>query len=130
THRDLRARQAEGLFREDLYHRLAVFPVRLPPLRERPADLVPLARSLLERIGKRLGHSAPRLSEAAEAALARHTWPGNVRELANALERALILAEGAVVEPEHLVLETPARDPARGGTTLADGERRAIEEAL
>src|SRR5690606_18163411 len=70
THRDLRARQEEGLFREDLYHRLAVFPVRLPPLRERPADLVPLARSLLVRIGKRLGHSAPRLSEAAEAALA------------------------------------------------------------
>jgi two-component system, NtrC family, response regulator AtoC len=131
TNRNLRALMEDGRFREDLYHRLAVFPVHLPPLRDRPEDILPLARTLLERIGRRLGVADASLDDATADRLRRHTWPGNVRELANALERSLILSGGGDVRSEHLVLDTAAieRAPA-AGTTLADGERVAIVDAL
>src|SRR6185436_15206264 len=83
TNRDLRAMIDDGRFREDLYHRLAVFPIRLPPLRERPTDLLPIARALLGRIARDLGRSAPRLTPAAEQRLLASSWRGNVRALAN-----------------------------------------------
>jgi two-component system response regulator FlrC len=132
TNRDLRAMLAEGRFRDDLYHRLAVFPVRLPPLRERRRDLLPLAEALLARIARDLGRHPPELTAAARERLLAAPWPGNVRELANALERAVILAGGEALGPEHLVLETPAASPNGdpGLQTLADLERDAVVRTL
>ena len=123
---------ADGRFREDLYHRLAVFPVRLPPLRERRQDLLPLAEALLARIARDLGRRPPELTAAARARLLAAPWPGNVRELANALERAVILAGGEALGPEHLVLETPPSTANGTGDlqTLADLERAAIVRTL
>jgi two-component system response regulator FlrC len=123
TNRDLRAMIDEGRFREDLYHRLAVFPIRLPPLRERTADLLPLARTLLARIARDLKRPAPRLTAAAEQRLLAASWRGNVRELANALERAAILAdgEGGVIDAAHLWLEESTPRPAASPAPAAPG---------
>ncbi len=132
TNRDLRHMIEDGSFREDLYHRLAVFPIRMPPLRERRTDILPIARSLLARISDELGRRPPELAEDAEHKLLQWSWPGNVRELANALERAAILADGTELRAEHLWLE-----PSSGGhgpeaelKSLADMEREAIARAL
>jgi DNA-binding NtrC family response regulator len=103
THRDLEQMVADGSFREDLYYRLRVLELRLPPLRERADDVQRLAEFLLERVAQRLHRPAPRLGAAALAAIRAHAWPGNVRELENALERAVILAEDEIA-PEHLGL--------------------------
>ncbi|MFP2962490.1 sigma-54-dependent transcriptional regulator [Myxococcus sp. 1LA] len=141
TNRDLKGMMSRGEFREDLYHRLAVFPIRLPSLRERREDLRPLAELLLRRIGDELGRPGLRLSPEAVARLEAFAWPGNVRELRNALERAAILADGPVVEPKHLWLDpTGAAGPAAEvsvleggrlpGMTLEELERRAIEQAI
>jgi two-component system response regulator FlrC len=128
TNRDLRTAIAEGRFREDLYHRLAVFPIRLPPLRERRSDIVPLARHLLERIGEELGRPGLELDAEAETLCTAAPWPGNVRELRNALERAAILADDLVLHPELLALDPPhAPTPA---DSLEEVERRAIRDAL
>src|SRR5262249_39957069 len=130
TNRDLQRMVDEGRFREDLYHRISVFPVRLPPLRDRLADIVPLARRLLEHIAGRLGRPDARLEEAAYALLARQVWRGNVRELANVLERAVILADGSFIQAAHLGLA--AAQPVRSGQprTLDEVEREAIHTAL
>lgn len=151
THRDLRAMVREGTFRDDLYHRLAVFPIRLPPLRDRREDIVPLSEALVAELAAAAGRAAPRLDEAMKERLRSENWPGNVRELRNALERAMILAEGApVLRPEHLWLETSEADQepeaAAGplhprpssartaanseGVSLADLERQTIERTL
>jgi two-component system response regulator FlrC len=136
TNRDLDEMLRSGAFREDLYHRLAVFPVRMPPLRERREDILPLARNLLERIGRDLGRHTPELDDEAAALLERSDWPGNIRELANALERAAILAEGDVLTAEllsarpHQPAAGPGTRPADGVETLEAIERRAIERAL
>ncbi len=134
THRDLRAMVREGTFREDLYHRLAVFPVKLPPLRERREDIVPLAESLVADLSRAAGRVAPRLDEGMKARLVMEAWPGNVRELRNALERAMILADGDVLREEHLWLEPSEERGARaeplGAESLADLERRTIEATL
>ncbi|MDA8016206.1 MAG: sigma-54 dependent transcriptional regulator [Thermoanaerobaculia bacterium] len=105
THRDLEQRVEDGKFREDLYHRLMVFPVHLPPLRERREDIVPLANVLLRKISSDLKRRRLELSEEAEEQLQQASWPGNVRELANALERAAILTSGSVLDAECLVLQ-------------------------
>lgn len=104
TNRRLRDEVRAGRFREDLYYRLNVFPLHLPPLRERPGDILPLARALLIRHcrGQR---PAPSLTDAAEAALQLHPWPGNVRELENLLQRALILNGGAQLDRADLRFE-------------------------
>jgi two-component system response regulator FlrC len=137
TNRDLRQMMSEGRFRDDLFHRLAVFPIRLPPLRERAGDIIPLARDLLKRIGPELKLRQLSLSEAAEQQLLRWHWPGNVRELANVLERAAILSEGAVIQPDHIWLESGGGAAAGadiGGEpevkTLAEMEKDAIARAL
>jgi two-component system response regulator FlrC len=104
TNRDLAAEVTAGRFREDLYYRLSVFPLAWPALRERPEDLVPLAVRLLARHAQKMKQPAVRLSPAAQAALLAHPWPGNVRELDNALQRALILHRGDVIEPADLCL--------------------------
>jgi DNA-binding NtrC family response regulator len=108
THRDLPQRIREGHFREDLYFRLRVLEIRLPPLRERREDLPALAAFLLEKTGKRLGRQVPVLSAEALSAVSAHPWPGNVRELENALERAVILCDSGTIGPELLGLDIPA----------------------
>ncbi|MGE3765697.1 MAG: sigma-54-dependent transcriptional regulator [Kofleriaceae bacterium] len=139
TNRDLRAMIDEGTFREDLYHRLAVFPIKLPPLRERKEDIIPLAKLLLERAARDLKRSVPRLSASAERRIASSQWRGNVRELANTLERAAILAEGDVIDDSHIWIEggsaakAPAGAPTATGTEvrpLAELEKEAILHAL
>ncbi|WXL27303.1 sigma-54 dependent transcriptional regulator [Ectopseudomonas mendocina] len=106
SNRDLAAEVAAGRFREDLFYRLSVFPLAWRPLRERPADIVPLAERLLDKYMKKMNHGPIRLSAAAQACLRQHAWPGNVRELDNAIQRALILQQGGVIEPEDLCLDT------------------------
>ena len=101
THRDLRAMVSQGEFREDLYFRLSVMTVELPPLRDRPGDVVALAERFLADFRRRSG-AAPALSPAAQRALAAERWPGNVRELKNTIERAAYLASGGVIEPADL----------------------------
>ena len=132
TNRDLQAAMRAGRFREDLYHRLAVFPVRIPPLRERREDILPLAERLLAQIGDALGRRGLRMSDEARRRLVSAPWPGNVRELENALERAAILADGDEIGPEHLVLEPvdDAPQAAGGLASLADLERDAITQTL
>jgi two-component system response regulator FlrC len=130
TNRDLASQVASGKFREDLYYRLAVFPIAIPPLRERMDDVVPLAELFLERYGQTMGRIGLTLSEAAKSAMSSHAWPGNVRELENAVQRALLMADGTTVEPEHLELRSSAgsssagafaeREPAASGLTSSD----------
>jgi len=136
TNRDLRAMIDGGTFREDLYHRLAVFPIKLPPLRDRRADLLPLAHALLGRVAADLKVTRPMLTKAAEARLLAGAWRGNVRELANTLERAAILADGAAIDAEHIWLDDPpATSRALAASAalvrpLVDLERDAIAAAL
>ncbi|MDP1652707.1 MAG: sigma-54 dependent transcriptional regulator [Rhodocyclaceae bacterium] len=107
SNRDMGAEVAAGRFREDLFYRLNVFPLLIPALRERPGDIVPLARHFLGVHGGRLGRVA-KIGATAAAKLAAYAWPGNVRELENIMQRALILAPGEVIEAEHLLLPTAA----------------------
>jgi DNA-binding NtrC family response regulator len=121
TNRDLPAMVDDGRFREDLYHRLSVFPVRLPPLRERRGDIGPLADRLLARIATSVGRPELQLSADAKVVLAARDWPGNARELANVLERSAILAEGneiAAQDLEHFCVVRPRGEPA--GAAPAD----------
>lgn len=116
TNRDLAACVAAGTFRADLYYRLNVFPLQLPPLRERPGDIVPLARRFVTRQAQSLARPQLRLTHAAEESLLQHPWPGNVRELENALQRAAILAAGDAIDVDDLGLSAPAAQvsaPAR-----------------
>jgi DNA-binding NtrC family response regulator len=130
TNRDLEARMHAGEFREDLYHRLAVFPVRLPPLSERREDIVPLARALLARIAINLGRPHLSLHDSAARALRDAAWPGNVRQLANTLERAVILGDGLELAADHLRLAASAPEEVRPIATMSDLERDAIRRAL
>jgi DNA-binding NtrC family response regulator len=102
TNRDLAREVSEGRFRQDLYYRIHVVPIELPPLRERREDVKLLAEAFLERSAGNSGEPPRRLSREALAALERHSWPGNVRELQNAIEHALALCEGPVLRPEDL----------------------------
>ncbi|HLH19579.1 MAG TPA: sigma-54 dependent transcriptional regulator [Bryobacteraceae bacterium] len=102
TNRDLAAEVRRGAFREDLYHRLNVLSLRVPPLRERPADILPLARHFLVRAAARCRRRVEGISPEAERYLAAYTWPGNVRELENAIERAVVLGEANLLLPEDL----------------------------
>jgi DNA-binding NtrC family response regulator len=104
THRDLEALMADGRFREDLYYRLRVVEIRVPPLRDRLADLPALAEHMIRRASESLHRRAPIVSPEALEALMQHSWPGNVRELENCVTRAIVLATGEVVRPEHLAI--------------------------
>jgi len=110
SNRDMLREVQAGRFREDLYYRLNVFPVEIPSLRERPADILPLARYFIARHGERIGKTAKIAGNAAEI-LAAWRWPGNVRELENVMERAVILTIGSSI--------TPAVIPLRGAITAA-----------
>ncbi len=137
TNRDLRERVRQRRFREDLYFRLNVLPLRLLPLRERTMDVLDLAGHLLARVAARRGAEPVRLSPEAGQALVRHPWPGNVRELENALERAAAFCREGIIRPEDLDLDGAAFAGAEGpgatsaaGRTLAEIENEAIVAAL
>ena len=139
THRDLGAAIRAGTFREDLYYRLNVFQIHLPPLRERREDISQLAAFFLARFCQELGKPAPALAPGTCQLLEQHAWPGNVRELQNLMERAAVLAAGPEIEPGFFRLLLPqaaatAAEPA--GETLAlepaveELERKLILRAL
>ena len=132
THRDLARMVSEKTFREDLYYRLRVVELVLPPLRERGGDVLELARQLLARTAGRLGHPELTLTDDALAAIAAHHWPGNVRELANALERAAILCDTNAITPELLALDPPVATtpspPPVSGESLGDYFLRFVRE--
>ncbi len=126
TNRDLKKLVAEGRFRDDLYYRLNTFPIEIPPLRERPADVEILAEEFLKRAAGKLGRSAPVLARGAVDRLKSYAWPGNVREVENLMERMAILC-GERVEAGDLPLgDAVSRRPVR----WSEIERHAIEEAL
>jgi NtrC-family two-component system response regulator AlgB len=128
TNRDLEADVAAGRFREDLLFRLNVVEVRVPPLRERLEDIIPMARRFLAFFARALGRPTPTLSPAAERALVSYQWPGNVRELRNAIERALILWPPSVLEPQAFperVAGGKDRGPFVGGPFTLDELERA-----
>jgi two-component system response regulator FlrC len=130
TNRDLRKAVERGDFREDLFYRLGVFDIAIPPLRDRPGDIVPLCESFLQEIGRSFGRPTPGLTRDARTALLQYQWPGNVRELRNVLERASILCEGGLIDPNHLGLQ-PAARPLRDDTTdLGVVERTTIAKVL
>ena len=109
THQPMEDLVAEGRFREDLYFRLKVVEIRVPPLRERAGDIELIAMALLGRIRRETHRDVRRISEEAMARLQAYEWPGNVRELENALMRAAILARGTIIGPDHLVLGSEAQ---------------------
>jgi two-component system response regulator FlrC len=117
SNRDMAEAVAKGVFREDLYYRLNVFPIAIPALRQRPDDIVAIARHFVAEHGGRFGRTGMSLSPEAEAALSAHAWPGNIRELENVIQRALIMAPGNTIGPEALnLLARPAESspqPAR-----------------
>ncbi|MDH2241111.1 sigma-54 dependent transcriptional regulator [Pseudomonas sp. GD03909] len=107
TNRDLAGEVAAGRFREDLFYRLSVFPLAWPPLRQRPADILPLAERLLASHARKMRQVPARLSAEAQRCLVQYGWPGNVRELDNAIQRALILQQGGLIQPGDLCLLAP-----------------------
>lgn len=128
TNRDLGGEAETGAFRRDLYFRLAVVVVDLPPLRERPGDVALVAHHFAERLAARHRVPVPRLTPEALEALAAHPWPGNVRELRNVLERAVVVRGGEPIRAEDLALAVTA--PASGPLDRAHREREALLEAL
>lgn len=139
SNRDLKHEVSEGNFREDLYYRLNVFPLHIPPLRERPLDIRPLAETLLARLQRGHDQATPTLTDAAAARLCAYEWPGNVRELDNVMQRAAIIHSGEKIDVADLVLEgmdlktlsTESTDASESlGDDLKDHERRLIIDAL
>jgi two-component system, NtrC family, response regulator AtoC len=144
TNRDLEVAVAEGAFRADLYYRLNVLTLEVPPLRDRDRDVILLARSFTERTAQRYGLSAQTLTPGAEAALLQYPWPGNVRELAHVVERAVLLHKGGLVDAEALHLSVPRSevpvvvepsgrvlvDFSAGHIVLDEVERDLIRQAL
>ena len=131
THRNLEQDVRDGRFREDLYYRLKVVAIELPPLRERREDVPALAQRFLEQVTGRLSREKKVISEAALARLARHSWPGNVRELKNVIEQAVVLGRGAEIEVDDLGLpEDESRAPLTGDVSelpFGDAKRATIE---
>jgi formate hydrogenlyase transcriptional activator len=129
TNRDLRAEVAAGRFRADLFYRLNVFPIALPPLRERREDIVPLMRNAVTRLARRLGRQVDGLAPGFVECARAYDWPGNVRELENVIERALIMSRGGLLDAsEALLPASPATAPARA--SLMAAERLHIVAAL
>ena len=135
THRDLAAHVRAGKFREDLLHRLYVIPIRLPPLRERPADVVHLAKHFAEKLAPK--GAKPLLQAEAEKKLRAHPFPGNVRELKNVIQRALIMGDGKTIRADDVEFVPPTLDDVasaasvyRPGMTMDDIEREAMRAAL
>ncbi|HKE85710.1 MAG TPA: sigma 54-interacting transcriptional regulator [Vicinamibacterales bacterium] len=140
TNRDLHAAMQRGEFREDLYYRLGVFEIALPPLRTRLDDILELADAFLAEIGETVGRPAAGIARDAKDQLLAYAWPGNVRELRNAIERAVILADGGLIRGEHLPVTVPRAVPRgddvsgaplpAGGVNLESIERSLVVQAL
>jgi two-component system, NtrC family, response regulator AtoC len=134
TNRDLNADVAEGRFRRDLFFRLSAFTAIVPPLRQRMAEVVPLARQFAVEAARPLGRAAPALSEPAAAVLMKHDWPGNIRELRNVIELAVLLSEGELIEAQHISLDPQAAAapaptvaaPAAGGDPDQEERQRIL----
>jgi two-component system response regulator HydG len=134
TNAELKAAVDRGQFRRDLFYRLSVVPIVVPPLRERPEEIADLATSLLADLSQRAGKPPAALKPDVVSALERYAWPGNIRELRNALERALILSKGGAIRLEHLPTEVRNAPPqARVGgrkASLDSMEREHIVKVL
>jgi DNA-binding NtrC family response regulator len=136
TNRDPQASIASGALRADLYYRLSAVVLRIPPLRERPDDILPLAEHLLRKFATEFARPRVRFTRLAREALTEHTWPGNARELRNAVERAVMLSDSDDIGPEHLDIPVtlpsvaPPPPDASGTWRLSDSERAHIERAL
>ncbi|MBV8831500.1 MAG: sigma-54-dependent Fis family transcriptional regulator [Acidobacteriaceae bacterium] len=140
TNVDLRAALEQGRFREDLYYRLNVVPINMPPLRDRKEDIPFLALHFVNKLSKELGTGPKEISPAAVDRLLDHSWPGNVRELENTIERSLVLASGDILQPADIRIEAPRNSSAASGTqqapilpegeTLEHWEQMMIREAL
>jgi DNA-binding NtrC family response regulator len=131
THRDLASEVQRGRFRQDLYYRLNVVTIRLPPLRERPDDLEALVHDLLVDCNRRLHRTLHGVTPAAMAVLAAYPWPGNVRELRNVLERAFVLEPSDLITPGSLALSTsvsPAEAAAQAVDTLTEARLPKLAE--
>ena len=126
TNKNLRELVKAGTFREDLYYRLNVFPIYVPPLRKRKSDIVLLADYFLEKYSKQFGKPIRRLSSAAIDMLLAYHWPGNVRELENCIERAVLVAEGPVIHPHHM---PPTLQTAEASGTVTRGNLKSLVEA-
>ncbi|MEX2178135.1 MAG: sigma-54 dependent transcriptional regulator [Gemmatimonadaceae bacterium] len=132
THRNLERLVQSGEFREDLYYRLRVVEIAIPPLRERMSDVPALAKALVRRVSETAGREAPVLARESLDAMMAHTWPGNVRELENAVTRAVVLATGGVIRPEQLAIGAPPEDAgaAPSLTTLEAREAEHVTRVL
>lgn len=143
TNRNLREAVKEGAFRQDLYFRLNVIHIQIPPLRDRPADILPLAMFFLDHYNNKFKRQLQGFTPDAEVLLLRHDWPGNVREVRNAVERAMILEDSSYITPESLPLTLTEHDDAamaatatgqeafpEGGVSLQDTERQLLVRAL
>jgi DNA-binding NtrC family response regulator len=130
TNKDLEAMVADGRFREDLYYRINVFSIVVPPLRERPEDILTLAAFFLERYARAMGKPVPALAPETEEALCRYGWPGNVRELENAIERALVIGKGPTIGPDDLPFREDQPDQVKSARSLAALEQVHIERVL
>lgn len=135
TNRDLQAEIKAGRFREDLYYRLSVFPIEVPPLRERKEDIAPLAMHFLRAYSKELGRKTPCLSKQQIATLMGHDWPGNIRELKNVIERTAILSNGCRLRLDQVMpgsappVQRPTEETSEPTELLTDADIRAIEKA-
>ena len=137
TNRDLKGMVQEGAFRRDLFYRLNIFPIQVPPLREHPEDILPLARHFLEELQAKFGRKYDGFDREAENRLLGYSWPGNVRELRNVIERALVLETEPLIRPGSLILDQlSAPDVASGAdddagiVPLEEMERRLVERAM
>ncbi|WP_437946975.1 sigma 54-interacting transcriptional regulator [Sorangium sp. So ce296] len=130
TNRDLLAETARGRFREDLYYRVAVVQIRLPPLRDRLEDLPELALHFVRRAAEQLGRPAPQLSREALRRLSQHGWPGNVRELENVITKAVVLCDGRRIGPDDVDLPRAREGGGRGAPRALPDERAALLAAL
>ena len=130
TNRDLKAQCQAGAFREDLYYRISVFSIHIPPLRERPEDVIFLAEKFAADAAQRFGKQVPQLSQETKDALLSYEWPGNIRELGNIIEASVLLCEEDVLKPENLHgLGKQPQNEAKAGT-LEEAEKKALVEAL
>jgi DNA-binding NtrC family response regulator len=132
TNKDLRKASETGQFRDDLYYRLNVIPITLPPLRERLEDVPLLVEHFLEHLNLEMSHRTEEVSPGALSALMRYHWPGNVRELRNVLERGMVVAKGLLIMPEDLGLDdaTPRQAPIDVTLSLDEVEHRHIAAVL
>ncbi len=133
TQRDLKQLVAERKFREDLYYRINVMSLQMPPLRERGGDILELANAILRGTCNRLKSPQMRFSKGAERAIAAYDWPGNVRELENAIERAVVLGEGEVIDEDFIAVEKPVVQESgagwqRGGDSAEDGQELSLQD--